>query len=439
MILQFNAEKNLLQKFYYRIEKDITMRLVIIVTLLTTVNSEKGTENDVATDFNSEKSTNCMSYRYIPCHKSVNRTTFLEDEQTGKLLKPLANESVSLCVSYRYIRCRKGWQSYTVILEDEEERLRRENANYIEKFKTCENEKSNYTSQAEAASNGTQALIEQVKLCETAKEELLKKLNASEQNQLFLTRKFTEAKKRNLTIESDPLSKIINNERKLLYSYIAPSLLNKPYPGVERFTRYEGARTGRLPLMNVERLIPEFGQVINDVTSFNYPLTIPPCEDVEPNTRSVFIAVNSIADYVNERNEIRQTWPKNVKVVQNTGLLGMIRYGFFVGLPESNATQAQIEKESETYGDMIQVDVSDSYIDAMKMAGLLNWLNNNCANVDFVFKMNDYMFVDVRNLAQFVRSNFKSVNTLYGDQSPLVQPRRSRNFLFILRSNKKEC
>ncbi|XP_057372314.2 uncharacterized protein LOC130693211 [Daphnia carinata] len=398
---------------------------VIIVILLTTVNSQNGIENDDATAFDTEKSTKCMSYRYIPCHKSVNRTTFLEDELTGEVLKPLANESVSLCISYRYITCRKDWPSYTVILEDEEERLRRQNANYIEKIKSCENEKSNYTSQAEAALSGTLALTNQLKLCETAKEELAKKLNASEQNQQFLTRKLNEARTKNLTTESDPLSKIINNERKLLYSYIAPSLLNKPYPGVERFTRYEVARTGTLPLMNVERLMPELGQVINDVTSFYYPLTIPPCADVEPNTRSVFIAVNSLADYVKERNEIRQTWPQNLKVVQDMGLLGMIRYGFFVGLPESNTTQAQIEKENEMYGDMIQVDVSDSYIDPMKMAGLLNWLNNNCANVDFVFKMNDYMFLDVRNLAQFVRFYYKSVKTLFGDQSPLAQPLRS--------------
>lgn len=395
-----------------------------MIVILLTVNSQ--IEINSATN---DEATECMSYRYIPCHKSVNKTTFLEDDKTWKPKRPLTNESVSLCISYRHIPCRKGWPSYTIIFEDEEERLRRENSLFIGKIEICEKEVDNCTSEKETANIDKQSLTNQVKLCDSLKEDLVKKLNSSEQTQQFLTRKLSLFEtKWNLTTEQDSLSKILSYERKMLYSYIAPSLLNKPYPGVDRFIRYEVARTGTLPLMDTKRLIPEYGQVINDVTSFNYPLTILPCE-VEPNKRSVFIAVNSMAEYVNERIEIRQTWPRILKIVQDMGLLGMVRYGFFIGLPETIATQTQIEKESEIYGDLIQVDISDSYIDPMKMAGLLNWLNNNCANVDFVFKVNDYMFVDVRNIAQFVRSNYKSVKTLYGDKSPLLQPPKSKPFL----------
>ncbi|EFX82403.1 hypothetical protein DAPPUDRAFT_241311 [Daphnia pulex] len=96
--------------------------------------------------------------------------------------------------------------------------------------------------------------------------------------------------------------KVDNSEK----SHITPTLINNPYPGVENYTLYSTARLGLLP-SNAKPLMPEFGPVINDVTSFNYPITVPQCGDIDPSVRSVFIAVISAADNFERRSKIRQT------------------------------------------------------------------------------------------------------------------------------------
>jgi hypothetical protein len=63
---------------------------------------------------------------------------------------------------------------------------------------------------------------------------------------------------------------------------------------VENYSRYTMARLGMSQLAGIEQqLKPEYGPVMNDVTSFNYPITISPCQNrnVSINENSVFIAV----------------------------------------------------------------------------------------------------------------------------------------------------
>ena len=69
-------------------------------------------------------------------------------------------------------------------------------------------------------------------------------------------------------------------------------------------------------------------------------------------------------------------------------------------MTKTNLTQKQIDKESQTYGDIIQMDKKMP----SDLAGLLYWLYANCAQVDFVFKVNDDVYVNVFNLAHFIQS-----------------------------------
>ncbi len=94
-------------------------------------------------------------------------------------------------------------------------------------------------------------------------------------------------------------------------------LQNTPYPGVDNYTRYTVARLGLiLPLAGIEPRKPEYGPVINNVTSFRYPITIPACQtpDASNGTSSnqqqpsVFVAVISAPGNFDKRNRIRQTW-----------------------------------------------------------------------------------------------------------------------------------
>lgn len=221
----------------------------------------------------------------------------------------------------------------------------------------------------------------------------------------------------------DFLSEKIENQKEILgaytranqefFEYSSVILRNTSYPGVENYTRYAVARLGLLPLINVEPLKPEFGPVINDVLSFRYPITIRPCLDVKP---SVFIAVVSAPGNFEKRRIIRQTWQIHLKAASHKGLLKIAGFGFMLGLTTNLTHQAQIEEESKTYGDIIQIGMSDFYRNlSLKVAGIFNWLYRNCSKVDFVFKVDDDVYVNVNNLVHFVQSyHHQSNGSMFG-------------------------
>lgn len=218
------------------------------------------------------------------------------------------------------------------------------------------------------------------------------------------------------------------------FNYMAASLRNTMYPGVENYTQYIVARDGLLPLTNIVKpLKPEFGTVLNDILSFRYPISIHPCQDVN---QSVFIATLSATGNFLKRNMIRQTWRKHLKAANEDGLLRMARSVFLVGTSNDTLTQSQIEEESKTYGDIIQVEIPDFYENlSLKMAALINWLYKNCANVDFVLKVDDDVYVNVRNLAQFIQSYRQFNHSIFGVASvPFTPDRGSSTF-----NNKKKA
>ena len=202
-----------------------------------------------------------------------------------------------------------------------------------------------------------------------------------------------------------------------------------PYHGVENYTRYASALLGMLPLANVEQLKPEYGPVINDVLSFHYYTNIPPCHEVTAN-RSIFIAVISAPDNFEKRNLIRQTWRKNLNS-NHDGVMGLSGFAFSLGMTQNNMTQSKIDQESKMYGDIIQSDVLDSYKNlTLKLVGLFNWLYRNCAKADFVFKVDDDVYVNVRNLVQLVQTYNPYNQSMCGTASDNFHPARGNYLKF---------
>jgi hypothetical protein len=204
--------------------------------------------------------------------------------------------------------------------------------------------------------------------------------------------------------------------------YVLDSFLrNTKYSGVENYTRYAVARLGMLPIKNVKPLIPAFGPVINDVLSFRYPINIPSCPaaEITNNTSanpSVFIAIISHPDHFKRRNDNRATWLIHLKSVMEKNLLGIsTRFGFFLGQTKDDSIQKRIEEESQKHGDIVQIDMDDSYSNlTLKSIAVLNWVRQHCAKVDLVFRVDDLIYVNVHNLVHFVQSNYQSNNSLFG-------------------------
>ena len=102
-------------------------------------------------------------------------------------------------------------------------------------------------------------------------------------------------------------------------------------------------------------------------------------------------------------------------------------FTFTVGLTDDAETQQKIEQEAKTYGDIIQIGVADFYRNlSLKVAGF-------CAKVDFVMKVDDDVYVNVRNLAHFVHDYYYQSNlSMFGislPNNPFV-PQRGRLYIY---------
>ncbi|KAI9561280.1 hypothetical protein GHT06_012236 [Daphnia sinensis] len=201
------------------------------------------------------------------------------------------------------------------------------------------------------------------------------------------------------------------------YLYLASRLRDTPYPGVENFTRYVIAQSGLKPLTGVKKLRPDFGPVLNDVTFYQYPIAIHPCQSrIHTNNAStLFVAIISAPSYFHKRKIIRQTWLRHLQMQSDLGSVNLVGHAFVVGLPENEEIQKQIEEENETHHDILQIEMIDHYYNlTVKVVGLLNWINDHCSEVDFVLKIDDDVYVNTKNFLTVIRSLNASEKSIYG-------------------------
>ena len=134
--------------------------------------------------------------------------------------------------------------------------------------------------------------------------------------------------------------------------------------------------------------------------------------------RTLFLGIWSAPNYVysNRRKLIRETWLKHVKDPHyHRGLLDVIGYGFILGQTSNQTAQKEIEEESKIYGDILQVKMDDTYRNlTLKTVSILNWVNSNYAHADFAIKIDDDVYVNVRNFATVLAELSPTEMSLYG-------------------------
>jgi hypothetical protein len=197
------------------------------------------------------------------------------------------------------------------------------------------------------------------------------------------------------------------------------------------------AHLGLKELTDVEPLVTDMGPVINDVTSFQYPISIAPCrEKVNNNTneRTLFVAVISAPNNFEKRATIRSTWPSHLKNQSNINRqLDVVGFGFIVGLTNNKTVQQKLTEESAKHNDILQVNVYDKYRNlSLKATGLLNWLNSRCSQVDFVLKVDDDVYVNVHNLATVLHSLSPLDPGIYGHKAGGSHPSRTEGSSYLL-------
>ena len=161
------------------------------------------------------------------------------------------------------------------------------------------------------------------------------------------------------------------------------------------YSRYAVKRLGLAPLKNQRHLIGsniDSGEpIINDITLFHYHIN--PSAICEDSDLDFMVLIISAPENEEKRNVLRQTWLKQLNSRNRTD------YAFFVGLSKYKEVQKAIEKENDNYGDIIQLEMTDSYYRlTLKTVALLHWTINFCPNADYILKVDDDVYVNVDNL-----------------------------------------
>lgn len=207
------------------------------------------------------------------------------------------------------------------------------------------------------------------------------------------------------------------------FQYLASQLRGTPYPGAKNYTNYIVAQSWLKPLPGVKPLRPDFGPVLNDVTSFRYPIEIKSCRQDDKirrtNASGLFVAVISAPDHFDKRNLIRQTWLRQLEQKQSNRSVILTGHGFILGLTKDSKIQERIKVESHKFNDILQIDMIDHYFNlTLKDVGLLNWLNkDHDCRADFVLKVDDDIFVNVRNLISSMKPLHPPEKSLYGSET----------------------
>ena len=81
--------------------------------------------------------------------------------------------------------------------------------------------------------------------------------------------------------------------------------------------------------------------MINDVTSFGYPINIQTCSANvdETDKRNVFVVVVSAPSYFEKRHAIRRSWERDLK---NETTVNLVGFAFFLGRTDMGV-EANIE------------------------------------------------------------------------------------------------
>ena len=186
------------------------------------------------------------------------------------------------------------------------------------------------------------------------------------------------------------------------------SLMNgsTDYRGVTLYTQYaityERLIKNRNPFVRVVKRKIVIKEVI-DVTSFQYPIDIGPCKIRD---KGLFTGVVSASPNFKRRRDIRRTWLRHLndkRMMEANNSINVVGFGFILGQTNDTHVQTRIEKESRAHGDILQVQIMDEYFDlAVKGVTFYNWLNKNCARVDFVLKVDDDVYVNIRQLVSLL-------------------------------------
>ncbi|XP_047477248.1 beta-1,3-galactosyltransferase 1-like isoform X1 [Penaeus chinensis] len=117
------------------------------------------------------------------------------------------------------------------------------------------------------------------------------------------------------------------------------------------------------------------------------------------NAVSLLVQVSSAPGNFHRRRAIRDTWGGSSPLDASDA-----RLVFLLGNPRDSRIQTQVVEESRTYGDILQEDFVDSYMNlTIKSVMGLKWASNHCPQARFLMKTDDDMFINIPSLLTYLQ------------------------------------
>ncbi|NXY88529.1 B3GN2 acetylglucosaminyltransferase, partial [Alcedo cyanopectus] len=148
----------------------------------------------------------------------------------------------------------------------------------------------------------------------------------------------------------------------------------------------------------------------------------------------LLLAIKSLIPHFDRRQAIRESWGKEIKsgnvTVKRVFLLGQTP-------PEDNFPDLSdmIKFESEIHQDILLWNYRDTFFNlTLKEVLFLKWVSSSCANVQFIFKGDDDVFVNTHQILDYLKSlsKKKAKDLFIGDVIKDAGPHREKKLKYYI-------
>ncbi|KAM7413910.1 hypothetical protein PAMA_018961 [Pampus argenteus] len=142
----------------------------------------------------------------------------------------------------------------------------------------------------------------------------------------------------------------------------------------------------------------------------------------------MLIAVKSVAADFDKRQVVRRTWGKEGRFKNGVS----IRTVFLLGVPRNQTALPLWDRllayESQTYRDILLWDFKDTFFNlTLKETHFLEWVNSSCPHVEFIFKGDADVYVNVENILEMLQGQKSDEDLFVGDIIVHAKPIRRRS------------
>lgn len=141
---------------------------------------------------------------------------------------------------------------------------------------------------------------------------------------------------------------------------------------------------------------------------------------IQKNT-NILIIINTIPPTSERRDTLRETWAKQTNVSipsiaanSSSHDIMSIAYFFMMAFERNSSIDEDVVRESQIYGDILRVNLNESYRGMVKKIFLtFEWVTNLDIKPDFIIKADDDIYIKIPDLGRWLHENSQLSPKLY--------------------------